>query len=105
VGFFNQSRGLGGEIIAVEPRELKRVAGVVDRRAYQRLGAFAHQAGIGTKDQHDGSRPIRPADEAIDLGALEGDHENFPRVPGLVPLAQKRSLTRPGNVSYVPAMK
>ena len=65
--------GSDGELVAFEPRERERIVDVVDRGADQRLGALAHQAGVGAVDQHHRLRRIGLGEEGstwADLSAV-----------------------------------
>ena len=52
----------------------KRIVGIVDRGRQQRVGALAHQAGIGTVEQDDGPRRIGPGEKSVDLFSAKRDH-------------------------------
>ena len=66
--------GSAASVVAVEAHQRERIVGIVDRRLDERLGALAHQAGVGAEDQHDRPRRIGPRDEGIDVGGFERDH-------------------------------
>ena len=70
----DQPRRFGGEFIAVEPDQRKRIVGIVDRRRQQGVGTLAHQAGIGTVEQDDGAAGIGPGEKSVDVSSLERDH-------------------------------
>jgi hypothetical protein len=52
---------------------VERILGVINRHAHERFHAFAHQPGIGAKDEY--NRPIGTGEELLDLGDLQRDHE------------------------------
>ena len=72
--FIDQPRRLGGELVAIEPHQREGIVGVVDRGRQQRIGAFAHEAGIGTVKQDDGTRRIGPGEKSVDLFSAKRDH-------------------------------
>ena len=69
VRLLDQPRRLGRELVAVEPHQRERIVRIVDRGADDRLGALAHQAGVGAEHQHDRARRIGARDEGIDVGS------------------------------------
>src|SRR5262249_32634851 len=73
VGLLDEARGLAGEIVALEPGQLKGILGVVNRDAYERFRALAHQACVRAEDEHD--RPLRTCKDLVDVGAFQRDHE------------------------------
>src|ERR1700694_4614934 len=64
----------GGTAGASEPHKRKRIVGVVDRGRQQRLGALAHEAGIGTVEQDDGTRGIGPGEKRVDFFSAQRNH-------------------------------
>src|SRR5262249_61954013 len=73
VGFLDEARGFAGELVAVEPGELKGILRVVNRYAHERFRALAHQAGVRAEDEHD--RLARTREELVDLEAFQRDHD------------------------------
>ena len=63
-----------GGVIAVEPRQLEGISGIIDRRADERLHALSHKTGIRSIDEHDWARRIGTRQNPIDLAAIEGNH-------------------------------
>ena len=49
----DQARRLGRQVVAVEPHQRERIVGIVDGGRDQRVGALAHEAGVGAEDQDD----------------------------------------------------
>ena len=72
--FIDQPRRLGGEFVAVEPHQREGIVGIVDRGRQQRIGALAHEAGIGTVEQDDGTAGIGPGEKSVDLFSAKRDH-------------------------------
>jgi len=81
IGLLNEARGLGNEILAFKPRQLKGIRRIVDGRADQRLRALAHEACIRPIEQHDRRRSIGPREEPFNFGRLERNHGRSSR-PG-----------------------
>ena len=73
-GFVDQARRLGGELVAVEPHQRKGIVGVVDRGRHQRVGALAHEAGVGAIEQDDRAARIGPGEEGVDFFSAKRDH-------------------------------
>ena len=66
---------------------------IVDGRRQQSVGAFAHQAGIGTVKQDDGAAGIGPGEKSVDVSSLERDHISYrladhPALNHFAPLVQ-----------------
>ena len=74
VGFLDQPRRIGGELVALDAHEGEGSAGIVDRGLDQRVDALAHQPCVRPVHQHDRLRRIGPGDEAIDVGGFDGGH-------------------------------
>ena len=67
-----------GERVAVHPHQRKGVLGIVDGRGDQRLGALAHQAGIGAVQQDDRPAGIRSGEKQVDVSSAQSDHQRIP---------------------------
>ena len=50
------------------------IVGIVDGRRHQRIGALAHQAGVGTVEQDDRTAGIGPGEKGVDLFSAQRDH-------------------------------
>src|SRR4029077_10025706 len=50
------------------------IVGIIDRGRHQGIGAFAHEAGIGTVKQDDGTAGVRPGKKCVDLFSAKRDH-------------------------------
>ncbi len=72
----DQPRGLGRQFVAVQTYQRKRIVGIVDRGRHQRVGALAHQAGVGTVQQDNGTAGIRPGEKSVDFFSAKRDHVN-----------------------------
>ena len=94
-GFLDQPRRLGGEFVAGKAHQRKRVVGVVDRGGNQRVGALAHQPGVGTIEQDDRSSRIGPGEIRIDFPAAQRHHQGKP-VNGLL-TSRRRRRRRAGS--------
>ena len=73
-GLVDQPQRIGRDVVTVDPHQLERVVGVVDRGPGQLPGALAHQPGIGAEDQHHRIAGVGPTQEGLDLVRLLGDH-------------------------------
>jgi hypothetical protein len=73
--FIDQPRRLGRKLVAIQPDKRKRIVGVVDRGCQERVGALAHQPGIGTVEQDDGTARIGPGEKSVDFFSAKRDHE------------------------------
>ena len=81
--------GSADRLVAVQPHQRERIVGIVDGGGNQRVGAFAHEAGVGTVEQDDGATGIGPGEKGVDFFSAErdqlrsgaGDEER--RQPGL----------------------
>src|SRR5262249_371685 len=73
VGLLEEARRLAAEFVAVHSCELKWILRIVNRFAPEPLRAVAHQARVRAENEHD--RPIRPREEALDLGGFQRNHE------------------------------
>ena len=71
----DQPRGLGRKLVAVQLHQRERIVGIVDRGRQQRVGALAHQAGIGTVEQDDRTARIGPGKKGVDFFSAKRDHE------------------------------
>ena len=71
---FDEPRRGACEIVALKPRELEWIGWIIDRRAHERIHAFAHETGIRSEHERDRPRGIRPRDELVDLECFERDH-------------------------------
>ena len=100
VRFLDETRGIGGEVLAFETHERERIVDVIDRGFDQRIDTLAHQAGIGAIDQHDRHARIGFGDEAIDVGGFDGGHGSL--VPDLRCTVSRCIASGTG---YVPATK
>ncbi len=78
VGLLDQACRLRGKVVAVEPRQLKGVLGVVDGDANQRLSALVYEARIRSEHEHDRPRRIRPRQELVDVAGFQRDHRCAP---------------------------
>src|SRR5260370_1191943 len=90
VGLLDQARGLAGEIVALEPGQLKGILWVVNRHAHERFRALAYQACVPAEDEHD--RPPRMCEELVDVGALQRDHEISVTTPSARPRLRASSI-------------
>ena len=68
--------GSAASVVAVQPHQRERIVGIVDRGFDQRVGALAHQAGVGAVQQDDRARRIRPGEKGVDLFAAQRDHRS-----------------------------
>ena len=73
-GFIDQPRRLGRELVAVEPHQRERIVGIIDRGRQQRVGALAHEAGVGTVKQDDRTAGIGPGEKGVDFFSAKRDH-------------------------------
>ena len=77
-GLVDQPRRLGGKLVPVQPHQRKWIVGIVDRGSQQRIGAFTHEAGIGTVEQDNGAPRIGPGEKSVDVFSPERDQNQVP---------------------------
>src|SRR5450759_3319824 len=77
-GFIDKPRWLGRKLVAIELDQRKRIVGIVDRGCQQRVGAFAHEARIGTVEQDDGAARIGPGEKSVDFFSAKRDQDQVP---------------------------
>ncbi len=66
--------GSAESLVAVELDQGKRIVGIIDGGGDQRIGALAHEAGIGAVEQDDRTARIGAGEEGVDLFSTQRDH-------------------------------